>query len=847
MIETQNLNLRSHALSCDVGAFPVKSGQALRGMLLEGSGGKPLTPGLRVRVNGHVVPEAYWDRLRPRPGARIDVVPDTLHGGGDTWKQVLGAIVLVVVSYFTAGTAASWGAGLAGAIGGSAAVWNVAIMAIATLAVTALTAPPMPSNPGGTDGRWNQLTGSQNALNLDGVIPIVLGESRYFPPHAARPYGQVIGSNSYQHCMFDLGYGDLDVSEIRIGDTPIGDFAEAQWEITTGDSLLYQNDIAELAVNATLENGVNVTRSSAPNLDAVGIEIVFPQGLFWINDRNRSFEYEARFTVVWRPVGSSSWQQVPANARRGGCRKVGTQEVVRVLNKKPFGIGISWDVPAGSQIEIAVTRTPIAGEDTRNTYVQTATYTILRSIRHTNPSRTGTNKLYVRIKANDQLTGTLSTVSCMVKQKVPVYNRGTGTWSAPQATTNTAWVAWWLLTACPAVKKRAPLTRMHLDSFADYAEWCEAKGLQTRMVLDASTTLGELLKRVLSGSLGSPGVRDGRYAVVFDHGDTQESWTFTPMEITEFTESRPFLQVPHALRVKFVNPLAEWQQDEIIVVDDGYSYRGLDARGNPSTAPEPDIFETLTVEMAMLPQQAWQLARFHLAQAKFRPAVYGWLADHIGLSVARGDVVEVAHDAVEWGAGWGRVENIVAGGPDDALFTVTLDTRIETKPGQLYGLQLRTALGGKELVYAVPHSVATDTFYVPRTGTQQIPSQLDTQFSASMGRVQYGDAAVLGLRGQETVKLLVTGIQARQDLSFAFSAVAYDPRVAPFWAGAPSNIVSEVSGRDFGIPAPPVITGIVSSPANDETDNAGIPVPTVGIGFNRRDGYLDVPYLMQAA
>lgn len=846
MIKTHALNLRPHSLSCDVGQFHVQAGQTIRGMLLEASGGKPLSPGLHVRVNGNPVPEAYWDRIRPKAQARIDVVPDSLHGGGDTWKQVLGAVVLIVVSYFTAGAATTWGASLAGAAGwgaGAAAALNVGIMAVATLAVTALTAPPAPTNPGGTEGRWNQLTGSQNAMNPGGAIPVVLGESRHFPPHAARPYGQVIGETSYQHCMFDLGYGDLDVSDIRIGDTPIGDFDEVQYEITSGESRLYQNDVAELAVNATMVAGDVVTRTSAPNLDAVGFEIVFGQGLFWVGTKGRAAELEARFIVRWRLVGESGWRQLPADARRSGLRRFNGAEEVRALNKKPFGVGVSWDVPAGSQVELQIERLPINDSDERNTYVQAATYTIMRSIRHTNPSTTGTNKLYVRIKSNDQLTGTLSTVSCLVKQKIPVYNRDTGTWSAPQATTNTAWVAWWLLTACPAIKKHAPLSRMHLDSFADYAEWCEAKGLHTRMVLDAGTTLGELLRRVLSGSLGSPGVRDGRYAVVYDHGDTQESWTFTPMEITGFTESRPFLEVPHALRVKFVNPLAEWQEDEIIVLDDGYSYRGVDARGNPSSLPEPELFETLTFEMAMLPQQAWQGGRYHLAQAKFRPAVYSWQSDIAGLSVARGDVIEVAHDAVEWGTGWGRVQNIVAGGPDDALYTVTLDERIETEAGKLYGLQLRTSMGGKELVYAVPHSVDTDTFYVPDTGN----SALNAQFAASLGRMQYGDAAVLGLRGQETVKLLVTGIQARQDLSFAFTATPYDPRVAPFWDDPPDNIVSEVSGRDYGIPAPPVITGIVSSPANDETDNAGIPVPTVGIGIGQRGGYLDVPHLQQAA
>ena len=153
-------------------------------------------------------------------------------------------------------------------------------------------------------------------------------------------------------------------------------------------------------------------------------------------------------------------------------------------------MGISWDVPAGSQVEIEIQRQPINDTDTRNTYVQSATWTVLRSIKHTNPSTTGTNKLYVRIRANEQLSGTLQTLSCMVRQKVPVYDRGSGTWSAPQATMNPAWCTWWLMTQCPAVAKHVPLSRMDLDSFADYAEWCDAHQLQTRLAMDFPEVTG---------------------------------------------------------------------------------------------------------------------------------------------------------------------------------------------------------------------------------------------------------------------------------------------------------------------------------------------------------------------
>src|SRR5690606_7212379 len=98
---------------------------------------------------------------------------------------------------------------------------------LASLAVNALTKPPAPGGGGdanSTDGQWFQLTGTSNQINPWGVIPFVVGKSRLYPPHAALPYTETIGEKNYQYCLFDLGHGDIEVSDIRIGNTPISDF-----------------------------------------------------------------------------------------------------------------------------------------------------------------------------------------------------------------------------------------------------------------------------------------------------------------------------------------------------------------------------------------------------------------------------------------------------------------------------------------------------------------------------------------------------------------------------------------------------------------------------------------------
>src|SRR5690606_7076331 len=192
-----------------------------------------------------------WAHVRPRAGKRVHAYCVGALQGGSV-KRIVGAVVMIAVSYFTMGAGATWGASLAASIGGSAAAWNIGIMMLSTLAASALTKPPAPGGGAadGTDGHWYQLTGTSNQINPWGVIPFVIGQHRFFPPHAALPYTETVGEKSYQYCLFDLGHGDIEVSDIRIGDTPIGSFEGVQYNITRTPTL-YVNDVSEAAVNAT--------------------------------------------------------------------------------------------------------------------------------------------------------------------------------------------------------------------------------------------------------------------------------------------------------------------------------------------------------------------------------------------------------------------------------------------------------------------------------------------------------------------------------------------------------------------------------------------------------------------
>lgn len=823
-VNTHPLVLRAHPFTMQTGVVPVRAGQTLQQMLDEAASGADLRATLRVEVGGYEVPRSMWARVRPKEGTAIHVtgMPAGGGSGGKLLRTVLLIVVMVVAWY-----AAPYLTGAFGVFAGaSTSMVAAGLFMVGSLIVNALVPPPKPPGTAaglGDPGRMNMLTGSSNQVAPYGPIPLVLGECKVFLPHAAMPYSETIGSTSYQRLMFDLGHGDVEVSDIRIGDSPLSAFEDVDYEITRTPTL-YTDDVSETGVSAQMNDNDTVVRTTAPNVDEISLDVVFPQGLFGIDKKGRVVKAVANLAAEYRLVGATTWTAVPFGAISGGVktRTVGLKILALTLpiqvstsDRKPFATSVAWGVAPG-QYEVRVRRgtTDYAGADA-NSRIGDATWSVLRSIRHTNPSRTGTTKLCMRIKASEQLNGTLQTLSCIVHQKIKAYDRATATWGPATINRNPAWVYYWLLTECPALTVHVPTERVDLESLADFAEFCALHDFETRGCQDARTTARALIDDVLACALGAVTMRDGKYGVLFDSGETVPQMVFTPLDTKGFSVSRVFTRLPHALKVKFRNPNANWEADEIMVLDDGYSYRGVDARGNASALPEPTEFESLELRMASDAHTAWRVGRHHFAQAKYRPNTFNWETDIANLGCVRGDLVYVAHDVTEWGDGWGRIKSIAGG-------VVTLDETVELKASTSYSMRIRRDDGSSVSVSVTPASLETNAFTLA-----SVPVAINT-----------GDVAVLGETAQETRRLLVTGVMPSADLGARLAAVEYDARVAPYWANPPTVIVSEVTGTAYTDPPPPPnIIVIISDQRNDDTNDGGTTAPEVHIGIGGRGGY----------
>ncbi|MCD7096930.1 hypothetical protein [Stenotrophomonas sp. MMGLT7] len=873
----QHLMVQPHPLAPPV-AVEVPAGLTLRQMLQQAAGNRPLRDGLVVQVNGEPVPEEWWDRLHPRPQARILVSAPTATNGGNT-RAILAAVAMIVVSIY----APQLGAYLSTtAIGGSAKLWTAGIMLASTLAVSALVAPHSAASSSTSGQSWRSLTGTQNAYNQWGVIPCVVGQTRIYPPHASLPYSEQVGEKSYHYYLFELGHGDLECSDIRIGSTSIDEFDEVTYAVTRTPTI-YQNDVDEQAVSLTMDDeGDTNVRTTSPRTQRITAVLLYPGGLYGQGTSGKKFQLNTIWSIKYRPTGTETWLDIPSPSL-SGLRAYGSYYSADALNENAVSFGIAWDVDEG-QYDVQVTRVTNSRGGSANTYIDSAMWSVLRSVRMVEPTTTGTNKLEMRILATDKLSGTIDSLSLLVGQKIKTYDADAGTWTEPAVVTNTAWVVYWLLTECPALVKHAASSRMKLDNWVAYAEFCARHGLEARDVLDSSSTVLDYARKLLAASMADLGFDTHYYAVYDDFDDDSvPSWTFLPLEVKSFKAVRTFTELPQALRVQFVNSAADYIDDEVIVLADGYSYRGVDARGNPSSAPEPTRYETLQMEVACIPQQAWAYGRFHHAQARYRPESISFDSDIAGYGAKRGNLVYVGHDTVEWGvgfgaierfafaswaalagmtgklgqrvpvlgdkgthtdpvsgaqvdnagiyayasAGWRRVRDLSPGEagatlPAGTQAVVWLNNEIETEAGIAYKLQVRNGAGRLESIGCIPHSTRSRAFYL----------------SALPTGLAIGYYTALGTAGNEVARVLLTGRTHGSNLSTAFTGVRYDSRVRPYWMNPPDSIISEVSGTEYGVPAAPEVLSIVSNTTSDDSDDAGIRTATVRVSVRSSSGFV---------
>lgn len=315
-----NIRHRSHPLRDDVRNLRLPAGDTIEAMRIAAD--VPDVEGLEATLSGSVVPRDAWALVRPKPGTVLAFAVTPRGGGGGGGKtiaRVVLTIAIVAAAVYTGGAAAGaleLGVGTAG-FAVTSGVVTAATTIAGTLLVNALIPVPgqrLTDNAGRSAS--SSISGARNEARTFGVVNTVLGTHRLSPPYAALPYTELVGDDQYLRLLFDVGYGPLALSDLKIGETPITQFEGVEVELREGEETdaplsLYPGVVLEQSVQVRLLAVEDWTvRTSAEEADELSVDVTLPQGLAGVGADGGRNEREVQFAVQYRPVGTTDWLEV---------------------------------------------------------------------------------------------------------------------------------------------------------------------------------------------------------------------------------------------------------------------------------------------------------------------------------------------------------------------------------------------------------------------------------------------------------------------------------------------------------------------------------------------------------
>ena len=688
----------------------------------------------------------YWHRIKPRAGQRIvlTIVP----GDGNTLKMALiiavVAVALIAAPYLTP---AFMGAGGVTAVGAALSIGGM-------LAVNALIPPTQPKVAGGdTSPTSYSLTGGSNRARLWQPIPRVLGRHRMAPDLAAPWVTDVEGDKAYLCGLLSFGYGPLEVSDIRIGETPLTSYDGVQTQFVAGwpdevaDFSLYPNVIVPLAVSTRLSKSIGwVSRTTSPDTDLAVVELALPSGGFRAgSDPGERVGIAVNFEIDIQPVGGTRTRW--GNHRIDAKTTTTKRSTIRI----PF-------VGRGQYAIFIRRTTDDADPDDERQRIDESWWIALRSHRNEVPiKKTGLCLLAIRIKATEQLNNTIDNLTGIAHSIGWEWNYESNNWDMRPM--NKPHGLFRLI--LQGNGQRQPVDDANIDfpTLEAWGAYCWEKGLTCNTVLDQGISTWEALRLVCAAGRAAPTCSTGVWSVVVDWPRPFAVQQFTPRNSTNFKGRRLFVDMPHALRCRFIDE-ADYEERERVVYDDG-----RDA-GNSSK------FESVEFPGVTDPEQIYRLARMRIAEARLRSPSFEVETSWDWLSATRGDRVALANDVMEWGADSFRIKELSTMG--SLLIGIILDGQTALASGISYDIAIRGT--DQRFIYAVNASAG-------------LSNRLDLQEPVTLPTgLAVGDLVTVGARGVVNYDCIIQSITPGRDMSAKLSLIPYnegvysaDTELIPAW------------------------------------------------------------------
>ena len=789
----------NHPLRAAVADYHVEAGSTVAELLEVVQPDPILRRHAHIFVDDWLIPRDRWHLVRPRAGRLVSIrVLPTGGGGGE--KNPLRTLLTIAVLGASLAFGPALGAALVGpsglTIGGltlSASQVGSALILGAGRLLTNLIAPVRPPSVNSQRTAGNQaespsyfLDQARNVARPYAPVPVIFGKQRVVPPLGAAPVTEVVGGDQYLRMIVVWGHGPCRISDIRIGQTPIDEFADVRIETREGrdnddDITLYPDDIDQQNLTITLDSTAGwVTRRSAADADELSVDISLPRGLAAFTEEGGRTTNTVTLAVQYREVGEATWLSALdedartaltfdaawiTNADEGQVRLSGART-------QPIRHGIRWSVSTRAQYDVRVQR--ISADETSDTAFSDLVWSALRTITDRPPIDYPVPLAIsaIDIRATGQLSRVLDELNAVVEAEAEDWDGSS--WS-PAYTRNPA-SAFRLALQSPARAHPAEDDAIDLDALEDFHEFCDDHGYKFDFTHDTRRGLWDVLKDICAVARASPDYVDGKWTVIVDTGEQQVSQHFTPINASGFEMRRVFEPVPHGLRLNFKNEDQNYLLDELIVYADGYD------ESNAENLSSLDPVGIVNVD------HLWKWGRFQLAQTKLRREVWSFTAGDEYLVVRRGSRLTFQHDVLAVGLAAARVASTELNSSDE-IARIVLDVPIHLPEEIEYSVKVRT-VADAHLLASITNTGGEDT---DPQDTLVLAAPLNTSIE-----IETGALVSVGETGRVTIDGLCIGLEPAEDFTSRVLAVPYQEGVYDAETGtipAFDSKISDLAGR----------------------------------------------------
>jgi hypothetical protein len=769
--------------------------------------------GYAAQIDDQPIPENQQGSVRPPAGSTV--ILRARVAGSDSGKDFARtALMLAAVAGASAigGPGMGWAMARAGALVATQLVVNAVI--------------PLPKQRW-ADTDFDPTTNLTNGLMPYGVVPRVYGKHRIFPPMAAQPYYH----DKKLWLLFAVGYGRLEITDVRVGDDLIGDYLtlryagapEGDYEIRQGYVGDATRTITPPVVTVTIYGG---PEDEIPESSGYTANETYTVGVTEPCDEIRlAFDMPEGIGTYWKGTsgdGTSSiftWGQRTATltirARTAGTPPGSWVTTVTTMPKASHGdykrttawinlrSRLSTTIPQDYNIQImrgADISTAPSGEEweawtfTAERVCNTIVVQEITEIAWSDPVELdNVATIGIVVPMDDEHAGNRELqwdrINCVAESYLPIYSGGN--WTTIDKTSNPASIVRDILTGSANAHPVAT-TRLDNTSLVAWYTFCGTT-YQWNGVVDRQMTVYQMLEAVCAIGRASPEIVDSLFGVVLDTTRATIVQEFTPRNSWGFHATRTLPEPLHAIKAQFMDAAKGWQQAERWVFLDGY---------NAGSATNLQTVEYWGCTSAV---QIDKLACYHINCNRLRLERVSLEVDMEHLVCTRGDRVLLSHDAPLHGKGWGRIKSVaeVAGNTisvtlDESVYLDVLNCRLYTRTLQA-GTPYYNCFESNEITYSgTPAWVTTLTFNPAMTGT----SLFDVGDLVQFGRKATGT--------EIAHDYIVAGIKPHEDLSATLDLVEYQPGV--FTAGTAEpyepNVESIPPGVEWRDPPAPTVLAV---------------------------------------